>query len=203
MESLEDAGHIGAGLRVGRCGLCGPVDVLVAALLAGWEDRSRLQGAAPRVELPVEQGHAHGSQDQIDDAERHGPAIHDTIMESNADYVKENARSVDDERRLDRLDGVLAVHRPEHGDQEQEVVELIRPVAPGAQHGIRDEEEVHKGHQLHTHERGSHQFVEVGHDVALLSLSCSADADAAVTAISLSLAPFALPRSGDGENKNK
>lgn len=50
--------------------------------------------------------------------------------------------------RLNRLDGVLAVHRPEHGDYEEEVVELVRPMAPASNHGIRYEEEVHKGHQL-------------------------------------------------------
>jgi len=58
---------------------------------------------------------------------------------------------------------------------------------------------------LHTHERGSHQFVEVGHDVALLSLSLSLAQQMQMqrSPLSLSLAPFALPRSGDGENKNK
>jgi len=56
---------------------------------------------------------------------------------------------------------------------------------------------------LHTHERGSHQFVEVGHDVALLSLSLAQQMQMQRSPLSLSLAPFALPRSGDGENKNK
>jgi len=70
------------------------------------------------------------------------------LIEGQTQLCKSKPISIDRTHRLNRLDGVLAVHRPEHGDQEQEVVELIRPVAPGAQHGIRDEEEVHKGHQL-------------------------------------------------------
>lgn len=40
------------------------------------------------------------------------------------------------------------MHRPEHGNQEEEVVELKRPMVPAPQHGIRDEEKVHEGHQL-------------------------------------------------------
>lgn len=77
---LENAGHIRSRLGVGGCGLGGSVDVLVAALLAGGEDRARLEAAASRIELPVEQGHAHRSQDQVNNAKRHGPAIWNWII---------------------------------------------------------------------------------------------------------------------------
>lgn len=72
---LENAGHIGTRLRIGRCRLRGTINVLIAALLIGRKHGAGLQAAAARIKLPIEQGNAHRTQHHVDDAERNGPAI--------------------------------------------------------------------------------------------------------------------------------
>lgn len=45
------------------------------------------------------------------------------------------------------------MYRPEHGNDEKEIVKLVGAMAPNAEHCIRYENEVHKGNDLQERER--------------------------------------------------